>query len=90
MSSRRCLLYAALTVTVGESALLRNLLNAFDENDVVVFDRYYCSYRMLAMLLLRGVHLCARLHRQTSRPKREGPCRPSDFHQGQRLGLTIT
>ena len=28
----------------GELALLRDLLNAFDENDLVVFDRYYCSY----------------------------------------------
>ena len=60
----------------GELALLRDLLNAFDENDVVVFERYYCSYMMLAMLMLRGVHVCARLHQ----------CRLSDFRQGRRLG----
>ena len=60
----------------GELALLRNLLNAFDENDLVVFDRYYCSYMMLAMLMLRGVHVCARVHQR----------RISDFRRGRRLG----
>jgi len=60
----------------GEPALLRDLLKAFDENDVVVFDRCYCSYMMLAMLMLRQVHVCARLHRS----------RLSDFRQGRRLG----
>jgi hypothetical protein len=60
----------------GELALLRDLLNAFDEKDMVVFDRYYCSYMMLAMLMLRGVHVCARLHQ----------CRLSDFRRGRRLG----
>jgi hypothetical protein len=60
----------------GELALLRDLLNAFDENDVAVFDRYYCSYMMLAMLMLRGVHVCARVHQR----------RISDFRRGRRLG----
>lgn len=60
----------------GEPALLRGLLKAFDENDVVVFDRCYGSYMMLAMLMLRGVQVCARLHQ----------CRLSDFRQGRRLG----
>ena len=32
----------------GEPALLRDLLKAFDENDVVVFDRCYCSYTVIA------------------------------------------
>jgi putative transposase len=60
----------------GESALLRSLLDTFDENDVAVFDRYYCSFMMLAMLLLRGVHACTRLHQR----------RISDFRRGRRLG----
>lgn len=60
----------------GELALLRDLLNAFEENDLVVFDRYYCSYMMLALLMLRGVRVCARLHQR----------RLSDFRQGRRLG----
>ncbi len=60
----------------GENALLRSMLESFDENDVVVFDRYYCSYMMLAMLSQGGVHVCARLHQ----------LRPTDFRRGRRLG----
>jgi hypothetical protein len=32
-------------------------LETFDENDVVVFDRYYCSFIMLALLSLHGLHV---------------------------------
>jgi hypothetical protein len=60
----------------GETALLRDMLEAFDQGDVVVFDRYYCSFMMLAVLSLGGVQVCARLHQ----------CRPSDFRRGRRLG----
>jgi hypothetical protein len=60
----------------GENALLREMQETFDTNDVVVFDRYYCSFMMLALLSLRGVHVCARLHH----------CRSSDFRRGRRLG----
>ncbi len=60
----------------GENALLRDMLEAFDKNDVVVFDRYYCSYMMLAMLSQSSVHVCTRLHQR----------RPSDFRRGLRLG----
>jgi len=60
----------------GENALLRRLLDGFDEGDVVVFDRYYCSFMMLAMLGLRRVHCCTRLHQG----------RGSDFRRGRRLG----
>ena len=60
----------------GENALLRDMLDTFDENDVVVFDRYYCSFMMLAMLSLGGVHVCTRLHQRRS----------SDFRRGRRLG----
>ena len=60
----------------GENALLRNMLDTFNQDDVVVFDRYYCSFMMLAMLSLRGVHVCTRLHQSRS----------SDFRRGRRLG----
>jgi len=60
----------------GENALLRGMLETFDEKDVVVFDRYYCSFMMVALLSLRGIHVCARLHQ----------LRPSDFRRGRRLG----
>lgn len=60
----------------GETALLRQLLVTFQPNDVVVFDRYFCSFMMLALLSQRGIHVCARLHH----------CRRSDFRRGQKLG----
>ncbi len=60
----------------GENALLREMRDAFDEGDVAVFDRYYCSFMMLAMLSLGGVQACARLHQR----------RPIDFRRGRRLG----
>ncbi|MEN6578917.1 MAG: IS4 family transposase [Phycisphaerales bacterium] len=60
----------------GETALLRELLETFEDNDVVVFDRYYGSFMMLALLSLRGLHVCVRLHQ----------LRHSDFRRGRRLG----
>jgi hypothetical protein len=60
----------------GETALLRSLLENFREGDLVVFDRYFCSYMMLALLQQRGVQVCTRLHQK----------RHSDFRRGQRLG----
>jgi len=60
----------------GETALLRQLLVTFQPDDVVVFDRYFCSFMMLALLSQRGIHVCARLHH----------CRRSDFRRGRRLG----
>ena len=60
----------------GETALLRDMLDAFHEGDVAVFDRYFCSYMMLATLQGRGVDVCTRRHQ----------CRRSDFRRGKRLG----
>jgi putative transposase len=60
----------------GETALLREILDCFGKDDVAVFDRFFCSYMMLAILKLRGVHVCTRLHQ----------CRDSDFRRGHRLG----
>ena len=60
----------------GENALLRSLLEDFGKDDLVVFDRYYCSYMMLALLLGRGIQVCTRLHQR----------RCHDFRRGKRLG----
>ena len=60
----------------GETALLRQRRDSFDEGDVVVADRYDCSFLMIALLLSRGVQVCARLHQR----------RQTDFRRGQRLG----
>jgi putative transposase len=60
----------------GESALLRQIMDCLVEGDVAVFDRYLCSFMMIAILQQRGVQVCARLHQ----------CRRSDFGCGRRLG----
>jgi putative transposase len=60
----------------GETALFRELLGQVRPGDVVVADRYYCSYFMVALLLARGADVAFRLHQR----------RHYDFRKGQRLG----
>jgi hypothetical protein len=60
----------------GESALLRQMMASLMAGDVVVFDRYYCSFMMIALLLNHRVDVCARLHH----------LRRADFRKGRRLG----
>lgn len=60
----------------GETALFRQLMSSLMAGDVMVFDRYYCSFMMIAQLLNRNVDTCARLH----------PLRHADFRKGRRLG----
>jgi hypothetical protein len=60
----------------GESALLRTLLPCLEKGDVLLADRYYASYWMIALLLLRGVDCLFRQHQR----------RKADFRGGRRLG----
>jgi hypothetical protein len=60
----------------GETALFRELLGQIRRGDVVVADRYYCSYFMVALLLERGADVAFRLHQR----------RHYDFRKGDRLG----
>jgi len=60
----------------GELALLRELLGRLDAKDVVLADRYYCSYFMICLLQEAQVDLVTRLHQQ----------RTADFRRGTRLG----
>jgi len=60
----------------GETALLRTLLESLEKGDVLIADRYYASYCMIALLLARGVDSLFRQH-QT---------RKIDFRGGRRLG----
>lgn len=60
----------------GESALLRSMLETLAPREIVVMDRYYCSFMMIALLLQRDVQTCARKHQ----------LRHSHFRRGKRLG----
>jgi len=46
----------------GETALLRKVLDSFKPGEVMLADRYFCSYFMLAILKSRGIDVCMRLH----------------------------
>jgi hypothetical protein len=59
-----------------ELRLLEKLLDSFKPSDLVVADRGFSSYVLLAWLLLRGVGSVFRLHQ----------ARSSDLRQGKRLG----
>jgi putative transposase len=60
----------------SELALLRQVLEHFQPGDVVVADRYYCSYFLVALLRACGVDVVFRLHQR----------RKYDFRRGRRLG----
>jgi DDE family transposase len=60
----------------GETALFRQLFDQLRAGDVVVADRYQCSYAMIALVQLTGASAAFRLHQR----------RDYDFRRGQRLG----
>jgi len=60
----------------GETALLRTLLERLQPGAVVLADRYFCSYFMVALLRAHGADLVFRLHQS----------RHVDFRRGRRLG----
>jgi putative transposase len=60
----------------GETALLRALLDDLREVDVLLADRHYCSYWLVAMAQARGKQVVFRMHQR----------RQYDFRRGRRLG----
>lgn len=60
----------------GEPALLRELLERLKAGDVLLADRYYCGWFLIALLQELGVDLVVRLHQ----------LRAADFQKGERLG----
>ena len=60
----------------GEDALLRLLYGSLVKGDIVLADRYHCSYFTVAVLYLMGVDVLTRQHAR----------RVTDFRRGQRLG----
>jgi putative transposase len=60
----------------GETALLRELLGRLGRGDILLADRYYCSYFMIALLQELHIDFVVRLHQR----------RPVDFQRGRRLG----
>ena len=65
----------------GETALFRTLLDGLERGEIVLGDRYFASYFMIAELLQRGVDGLFRMHQR----------RKFDFRGGLTArGLKIT
>jgi DDE family transposase len=60
----------------SELALLRTVIDQFRPGDIVLADRFFCSYWVIAALRARGVDVVLRLHQR----------RTADFRCGHRLG----
>ena len=60
----------------GETALFRTLHGHLDKGDILLADRYFCSYFEIALLQRQGVDVVARLHQR----------RHVDFREGVRVG----
>jgi hypothetical protein len=75
---------AVLAVAVGrikgqqtsETMLFHGLHASLERDDVVLADRFYCSYWEVALLLGQGIDVVMRAHQR----------RAVDFRRGQRLG----
>jgi hypothetical protein len=61
----------------SELGLLRAMFDAFSPGDILLTDRYLCSYMEIAVLHSRGVDVAARMHAH----------RDFDFRRGRKLGL---
>ena len=60
----------------GETALLRQLLERFRPGDILLGDRYFCSYFMITLLMELDVDFVTRVHQ----------LRTVNFRRGRRLG----
>ena len=60
----------------GEPALFRSLFHKLRRGDLILADRFYCGWFLLALLQELGIEFVVRLHQ----------LRTADFHQGKRLG----
>jgi putative transposase len=60
----------------GETALFREMLDQLAVGDIIVADRYYCSYFLVAILKAHGVDVVFRLHQK----------RKYNFREGRHLG----
>ena len=60
----------------GETSLFSQLIDSLSANDLLLADRYYCTYAIIMCLQLKGVTFLSRNHSQ----------RKSDFRKGRKLG----
>ncbi len=63
--------------STGETALMWQLAHSLKQGDVVIADRYYTGYFLIALLTSLGVDIVMRQHQR----------RHTDFRRGQRQGV---
>ena len=61
----------------SELAMLRDMFGLFDSGDILLTDRYLCSYMEIAVLKSLGVDFVGRMHAHRS----------MDFRRGKRIGV---
>lgn len=61
----------------GETSLFSQLLAHIAPNDLLLADRYYCTWAILALIRQQGSHMLVQNHAQ----------RKPDFSSGQQLGV---
>lgn len=60
----------------SEHALFRQLLGSISANDLILADRYYCAYFVIALIQAQGADVLFQQHQR----------RHTDFRKGRRLG----
>jgi hypothetical protein len=60
----------------SELALFRQIIEGFRPGDILLADRFYCSFWLIAALQARSVDVLVRLHQRRS----------ADFRKGRKLG----
>lgn len=60
----------------GETSLFSRMLDSLKPGDLLLADRYYCTYAIIALMIEKGVHVLFQNHAQ----------RKPDFRRGKKLG----
>jgi hypothetical protein len=60
----------------GETSLFSRMLDSLKPGDLLLADRYYCTYAIIALMIHKGVHVLFQNHAQ----------RKPDFRRGKKLG----
>jgi hypothetical protein len=60
----------------GETSLFSQVIGAIAKNDILLADRYYCTWAIIALVLQQGSHILVQNHIK----------RKPDFRRGKKLG----
>ncbi len=60
----------------GETSLFGRIINQIAKHDLLLADRYYCTWAIIALMMHQGSHILVQNHAQ----------RKPDFRQGKKLG----